>query len=110
MNRSFKRKLAARAAVVLILAGGAVAAVTATGQGPSRTQPAARPSAHPPARRDLVPAASYLGLTVAQLQRDLGSGKSLAQVADATSGKSAAGLIAALVAERKQKLNAAAAS
>lgn len=107
MNRSLKRKLAARAAVVVILAGGAVAAVTATGQGPSRTQAAARPSAHRPARRDLVTAASYLGVSIAQLQRDLGSGKSLAQVADATNGKSAAGLIAALVAERKQKLAAA---
>jgi hypothetical protein len=110
MNRSLKRKLAARAAVVVILAGGAVAAVTATGQGPSRTQAAARRSAHRPARRDLVTAASYLGVTIAQLQRDLGSGKSLAQVADATNGKSAAGLIAALVAEKKQKLTAAATS
>src|SRR3954454_11854667 len=47
---------------------------------------------------DLAAAASYLGTTPADLLAQLASGKSLAQVANATSGKSAAGLIAALVA------------
>jgi hypothetical protein len=110
MNRSLKQRLAARAAVVVVLAGGAVAAVTATGQRPSYTQVAARQSAQRVARAGLAPAASYLGVTVAQLQGDLASGKTLAEVADTTSGKSAAGLIQALVAERKQKLTAAATS
>jgi hypothetical protein len=110
MNRSSKQKLAARAAVVAILAGGAVAAVTATRQGPSYTPAAARHSAQLPARRGLAPAASYLGMTVAQLQGDLESGKTLAQVADARTGRSANGLIQALVAERQQKLAAASAS
>jgi hypothetical protein len=110
MNRSLKQKLAARAAVVVVLAGGAVAAVTATGQRPSYTQAAARQSAERLDRPGLVPAASYLGVTVAQLQSDLASGKTLAEVAESRSGKSAAGLIQALVAEKKQKLTAAAAS
>src|SRR5205823_2642260 len=49
-------------------------------------------------------AASYLGLTPAQLLTQLQSGKTLAQVANATSGKSAEGLVAALVAHAKQRL------
>lgn len=53
---------------------------------------------------DLQAAASYLGVTTAALVDDLRSGKTLAQVANATSGKSAAGLIDALVAHEKQKL------
>src|SRR6185312_15130155 len=44
-------------------------------------------------RGDLKAAAGYLGLTVAQLRADLKAGKTLAQVADATPGKSADGLV-----------------
>jgi hypothetical protein len=54
-----------------------------------------------------LPAAQYLGVTAAQLQSELQSGKTLAQVAQATSGKSEAGLIAALVAARKESMSAA---
>jgi hypothetical protein len=110
MTRSSKQTLAARAAVVVVLAGGAVAAVTATGQGPSYAPAAALHRAQLPARPGLAPAAVYLGMTVAQLERELESGKTLAQVADARSGKSATGLIQTLVAERRQKLAGAAAS
>src|SRR4051794_7643648 len=46
---------------------------------------------------ELAAAASYLGLTQAELLTQLQSGKTLAQVADGTSGKSKAGLIDALV-------------
>jgi hypothetical protein len=49
-------------------------------------------------------AASYLGAAPAQLQAELESGKTLAQVAEATAGRSKAGLIAALVAARTQEL------
>jgi hypothetical protein len=60
------------------------------------------------ARNDLgLPAAAYLGLSAAQLQSELQSGKTLAQVAKETSGKSEAGLIEALVAARKERLAAA---
>ena len=49
-------------------------------------------------RRDnLSIAASYLGLSEESLFEQLRSGKSLAEIANATSGKSAAGLIDALV-------------
>jgi hypothetical protein len=46
---------------------------------------------------DLQAAATYLGVTTTVLRSDLQGGKTLAQVAAATSGKSAAGLIDALV-------------
>jgi hypothetical protein len=55
---------------------------------------------------DLTAAASYLGLTAAQLQTDLQSGQTLAQVANATSGKSADGLIQALVAADTTRITA----
>ena len=47
---------------------------------------------------DLDAASAYLGVTSAALQSDLQSGKTLADLAGATSGKSASGLISALVA------------
>ena len=56
---------------------------------------------------DLAAAATYLGLSQSDLQTALQSGKTLAQVANATSGKSAAGLIDALVAAEKTELAAA---
>ena len=56
---------------------------------------------------DLAAAATYLGLSQSDLQTDLQSGKTLAQVANATSDKSAAGLIDALVAAEQTKLAAA---
>lgn len=54
-------------------------------------------------------AASYLGLTEDQLRTELENGKSLAQVAK-DHGKSVDGLIAALVASAKQKLDQAVAA
>ncbi len=56
---------------------------------------------------DLQAAADYLGIPLATLRTDLQSGETLAQVAGATSGKSAAGLIAALVAHETSELDAA---
>ena len=56
---------------------------------------------------ELTAAATYLGVTESALTTQLQAGKTLAQVADATSGKSAAGLIDALVAAEKTELAAA---
>jgi hypothetical protein len=53
---------------------------------------------------DLSTAASYLGVTAAELRTSLESGKSLADVAKAQ-GKSVDGLVAALVDAAKQRLN-----
>lgn len=55
----------------------------------------------------LAAAATYLGLSESALLTQLESGKTLAQVAEATSGKSTAGLVAALVAAEKTELAAA---
>jgi hypothetical protein len=56
---------------------------------------------------DLAAAAGYLGTTTDSLLAQLQSGKTLAQVANATSGKSASGLIDALVAHEKTEIAAA---
>ena len=54
--------------------------------------------------RDLDAAASYLGLSVADLRAELQSGKTLADVADAH-GKSVSGLVDVLVSDFKQHLD-----
>ena len=55
-------------------------------------------------------AASYLGLSTAQIFQELQSGKTLAQIADATSGKSASGLIDAMVKAEQQQIDKAVSS
>ncbi len=55
---------------------------------------------------DLSVAATYLGLTESELQTKLRSGKTLAQVANATDGKSADGLVDALVAAAQKNIAA----
>ncbi|MCW3029164.1 MAG: hypothetical protein JWN81_2375 [Solirubrobacterales bacterium] len=93
MNRSKTRKLFAGAAVVAVIAGGTLAAVT-TGRG----------AAHENRGGPLATASTYLGVPVTQLRSELRSGKSLAEIANATSGKSSAGLVAVLLAAGKEKL------
>ncbi len=56
---------------------------------------------------DLAAAATYLGTTASDLQSKLAAGQTLAQIADATSGKSASGLIDALVTHEKTELQQA---
>jgi hypothetical protein len=56
---------------------------------------------------DLAAAASYLGTTASDLQSKLAAGQTLAQIADATNGKSASGLIDALVTHEKTELQQA---
>lgn len=55
----------------------------------------------------LATAATYLGTTESALRTSLASGKSLADVAKATEGKSVDGLVAAIVAAEKKQLAAA---
>jgi len=58
----------------------------------------------------LSASASYLGLSTAELDAQLQAGHSLAQIADATPGKSASGLIDARVGAREAALKRAVAS
>ncbi len=55
-------------------------------------------------------ARNYLGLSGAQLRQQRTAGKTLGQIADATPGKSEAGLIEALITARKQRVAAATAA
>jgi len=59
------------------------------------------------AGRLLQAASDYLGVPVDTLRSDLQAGTSLADVANATTGKSASGLVEALVADATSKLDAA---
>ena len=98
INRRSTRKLLLTVAVAAVLAGVTMAAITV-----------ARPAAHPRPGGTLATAAGYLGMSTAELQRELQSGESLAQIANATGGRSTSGLIDALVAAGKARLAAAAA-
>jgi hypothetical protein len=103
-----KRRLALAVALLALLAGGTAVALGATGSGHRRAHHHHR-HAHAGARHGLLAVASgYLGIPVGQLRGDLASGKTLAQIADATPGKSEAGLVSSLMAAGKQRLQSAA--
>jgi hypothetical protein len=68
------------------------------GRGPGATKVAGDPFAA---------AAAYLGTTTGDLETKLRSGQSLAQIANATAGKSRDGLVNALVADATAKIEAA---
>jgi hypothetical protein len=128
IRRISQRKLALAAGLLLLIAGGTLAGVTAGDQGKAKhgalaraaTQPATpgervTPGQRAPAAKgaragDLMVAASYLGLSVQQLKQDLRSGQSLAQIANARPGRSASGLIDMLVAAERKRLSALSAS
>lgn len=105
MSRLLKRRLALGVAVLALGGGGAIAAVSATGQ----SSPGNPQAVHRGSGRMLTSAARYLGVSVSQLRVELRPGRTLAQVAGATPGESEAGLIEALVSVRRAKLAKAAA-
>ena len=55
----------------------------------------------------LAAAATYLGITTADLQTKIRAGQTLAQIANATAGKSRDGLVGALVSDATAKIDAA---
>src|SRR5207245_9340477 len=82
-------------------------------------EPSAAPSDQPAQGRDMLKsvardalrtAATYLGLPPKDLMAELGAGKSLADVANATTGKSRDGLVAAPTDAASTSLDGAAAS
>ncbi len=119
---SSKRKLALGAVltVALALGGAAVAAAAGHGNGKkekAKTAKTLRPSTNAAAMfgrlggfgmgANLAAVTSYLGISAATLKSDLRSGKTLAQIADSTPNKSAAGLIQTLVTDAQTQLAAA---
>jgi hypothetical protein len=86
-----------------VIAGGAFAAVSATGQGNGQRRIHARHGVHRLHQRDLTAAAGYLGISTERLEYELNSSGSLAQVAQAH-GKSTQGLIDSIVAARRARL------
>jgi hypothetical protein len=107
--RGVKQKVVVGAAVAALLAGGSIAAVSAIGQGNPHKHAGAHRGLHRGHARDLAAAAAYLGVSTSQLSAQLSTGKTLAQIADASEGKSAAGLTEALIAARKAQLSVVAA-
>ena len=105
VKRSVRQKVVASAAVAVLIGGASFAVVSATGQGNGHAGKHARHSARRLRTRDLAAAASYLGTSPASLASELRGGKSLAQITAAQgSGKTASGLVEAIVAERKARL------
>ncbi len=101
-----KTQIALVAVGLLALAGGGTA--LAKGKGTSHTtRNAVRAHDVNGPGDELAAAASYLGTTTANLITQLQAGKTLAEIAGATSGKSVAGLVSALVAAEKTELAAA---
>jgi hypothetical protein len=97
---------------VVVALVGAGTAVACDGRGGDHAVQSARFVAFAPGHHHarhhhglLAIPAAYLGLTKAQLRDQLASGKTLAQVADATPGKSAAGLVDYVVGLAKAKLD-----
>jgi hypothetical protein len=103
VRRSARQKVFAAAAVAVVIAGGAFAAVSATGQGNGQRRIHARRGAHRLHQRDLTAAAGYLGIPTEQLEHELNSSGSLALLAQAH-GKSTQGLIDAIVAARRARM------
>lgn len=109
------------AVVLSAFAGASVAAVTAAGKPAhhnetqtSAVAPGPVPTSSAPVQpipgEKLLAAAGYLGISMTQLNAELREGKTLAQIANATPGRSEAGLIKALVEKRREQLARAAAA
>src|SRR5579883_3508159 len=118
MNLKLKRRVATAGAVTVIALGGAGSAFACHGGGSSAVAGASFTLRHGlvahhhgwhaslGAGTTWSTVESYLGLSADQLKADLQSGQTLAQIANGTSGKSASGLVAVLVAPFQTALDA----
>ncbi len=110
MRRLLRSRTLLLAAAVVVALAAATAAVVMAAE-PATHHGTRNHRARRSARMGvLTTAASYLGSTPAQLRSELRPGKSLAEIANATAGKSAAGLIHALEAVERAKLATASAN
>jgi hypothetical protein len=101
-----KTRIALVTVGLLALAGGSTALASKGNAPTKKTLAAASGGRHGPGD-ELAAAASYLDTTAASLLTQLQAGKTFAQVASATNGKSTSGLVAALVAAEKTEIAAA---
>jgi hypothetical protein len=108
MARLLKRRVALAVATVALLIGGAAVALGASSGAGASSSHRGTHVRHARGRHHdslIAAAASYLGIDTKQLRQELRSGKTLAQIAAATSGHSEAGMIAALVKAREARLD-----
>jgi urease accessory protein UreF len=107
-----KRRLAAAAVAVVVGLAGAGAAGACDRGGDGHAVRAATFALHHGRHHHglLRLAATYLGMSKEQLRTQLASGTTLAQVAAATPGKSAAGLVDYVVSRAQTRLDAAVAA
>lgn len=118
MSRRLKRNAMLGIAVAAVAAGAIIVALTARGDhhdGHGQRVASARTggrsghrSGHRRAPGDSAIASGYLGVSRARLVAEQEAGLTLAEIAGATSGKSAAGLVDALVSAKAARLDAAA--
>jgi hypothetical protein len=110
MSRIQKRGAIA-VAVLAVVVGAIVAVVSSKGTShhPARSALARAEGRRVERPSELAVAARYLGLSTSQLNEQLRSGRTLAQIAGATNGRSASGLIDALLSSRAARLRAGAA-
>jgi hypothetical protein len=115
MARAVRRRLALSIALAAVLAGGTAVALGANGSNRAVTLThahahGARRHSRLRARREHLAlrllARSYLDISRHQLHTQLRRGETLAQIADATPGKSSTGLRTAILAAAKQRLDA----
>jgi hypothetical protein len=94
---SLDRKVLAGIAALLLAGGGAGAGLAASGHGSAAKAPLHAPTLRLTHAGFVRASAFYLGIDVATLRREMKSGRTIAEVADAASGRSAAKLTSYLV-------------
>jgi DNA-binding protein Fis len=107
MRGNTRRNLLLSLAAAVVLIGLIIAATSGGGK---HSPKAGRLPSAGSAGGDVQLAADYLGISRRELRARLRDGQSMAEVADATRGKSAQGLIADLIAHRQAALSASPAS
>ncbi len=110
MIGAHKRKIMLAVAVLALVTGAIVAIVTASGSSEGPLQPIPHHDAgvrNAGGSSDLALAARYLGVSKAQLRHELNFGSTLADIANATTGRTASGLTDALFAAKAARLSEA---
>jgi hypothetical protein len=104
MSRTRTRNMMLAVAIAAALAGVIIAVTADGGHGSASSATTRTTGTSAAAASEVVLAASYLGVTPTQLRKEMRSGRTLAQIANATGGKSATGLLNVLVSEKAGKL------